>query len=236
MGKPFGPPFDWIRGKSSEFLKLNMIKRGNEEETTGLMSSIEQLMTFHFPKDGQDNSEQIAIRNEAPELSDDDPKVSQKELDAVFRSANQGKASGLDIILMEVVKMLYRANKSMFIGVMNKCLREGVFSASWKKANLFNKVDKDSSDASSYRPICLLPAWSKVLDKLENNMLVFYAQSQGFTHKNQFGFPPGKRIEHAIHELRRTTGGCHSRDNDRCVIMLDVKGTFNNLCLRFIVN
>lgn len=42
-------------------------------------------------------------------------------------------------------------------------------------------------------------------------------------------FYSGKVTEHALHELRRTTEGCHSRNNVSCLIMLDVKCAFNNL-------
>lgn len=70
---------------------------------------------------------------------------------------------------------------------------------------LFNKVNKGRSAASSYRPICLLTAWSKMLDRLVTNRLVF--------------------------QLRTTVGGCHNRDSDCCPVMLDVKGAFNNLWL-----
>lgn len=93
---------------------------------------------------------------------------------------------------------------------MDKCLKEGGCPSSWKRADLvlFNKVDKDGSDASSYRPICLLPAWSKVLDKLVINRLDYHVQSQSFIHRNQFGFTPGKGTEHAPHELRKTIDRC----------------------------
>lgn len=95
---------------------------------------------------------------------------------------------------MEVVEFLYRKNKPLLIGIMNKCLGKGAFPTSWKMADwiLFNKVDKDRTDESSYCPICLLPAWSKVLDKLVTNRLVFHALSQGFMDKNQFGFTQEK--------------------------------------------
>lgn len=91
---------------------------------------------------------------------------------------------------------------------------------------LFNKVNKDRSAASSYRPICLLTAWSKMLDRL-----VFHARSQGFLHRNQFGFTPCLGTENALHELRTIVEGCHNRDSDCCPVMLDVKGAFNNLWL-----
>lgn len=32
-----------------------MVKRGDGVETMDFMSNIEKFMTYHFPKDGQDN-------------------------------------------------------------------------------------------------------------------------------------------------------------------------------------
>lgn len=69
------------------------------------MSSTEQLITYHFPKDVQDNAEQSAIINEAHELADDDPEFSQKDLDAVFMHMSRGKAPELNGIPIEVVKI-----------------------------------------------------------------------------------------------------------------------------------
>lgn len=63
-----------------------------------------------------------------------------------------------------------------------------------------------------YRLICLLHAWSKVLDKLVTNKLVFHAQSQGFLHKNQFGFTPGKGTEDALNELKNMIRDSHESD------------------------
>lgn len=88
---------------------------------------------------------------------------------------------------------------------------------------LFNKA------GSSYRLICLLHAWSKVLDKLVTNKLVFRAQSQGFLQKNQFGFTPGKGTEDALNELKNMIRDSHESDKDSCLVMLDIKGAFSNL-------
>lgn len=114
---------------------------------------------------------------------------------------------------------------------MNKYLREDVFPKSWKMADLilFNKVNKDRSAASSYLSICLLTAWSRVLDRLVTNRLVFHARSQRFLHRNQFGFTPCIGTESALHERYTTVEGYHNRDSDCCLVMLDMKGAFNNL-------
>lgn len=62
-----------------------------------------------------------------------------------------------------------------------------------------------------------------------SNRLVYQAQKSKFMHNDQYGFTPGKGTEHALHELRRTEEGYHERGNDCCLIMMDVKGAFNNL-------
>lgn len=37
------------------------------------MSNIEQLMAYHFPKDGYDNMEQAEIKQETRDIGTDDP-------------------------------------------------------------------------------------------------------------------------------------------------------------------
>lgn len=85
----------------------------------------------------------------------DDPEFILKKLEAVFRSLNKGKAPGVDGLTLEVIELLFRVNKDLFLALMNKCLKEGVFPSSWKQADLvlFNKAGKDRKAASSYRPI-----------------------------------------------------------------------------------
>lgn len=137
----------------------------------------------------------------------------------------------MDGIPLEIVELLFRANKKLFLALLNKCLNEGVFPSQWKVADLifFNKVGKERGLASSYHRICLLPAGSKVLDKLVTNRLVFHSQSHGYMNQNHFGFTPGMGTEDAPHKLRKAIENCHSRDNDRCLVMLDVKRAFNSL-------
>ena len=62
----------------------------------------------------------------------------------------------------------------------------------------FNKAGKDLSDPASFRPVCLLPAWRKVLDKLVTNRIYFRLSQCGQQNRNQFGFTPGKGMEDAI--------------------------------------
>lgn len=74
--------------------------------------------------DDQDNTSYEDIRNETHKLTGDDPEFFQKELDTGFRSANRGKAPGLNGLPVEIVELLYRANKPLHVEQMDKCLKE----------------------------------------------------------------------------------------------------------------
>ena len=130
----------------------------------------------------------------------DDPDFSHKKLESTIRSLNRVKAPGLDGLPLEIIICVYRANKALFLGLFNKILRSGVFPTSWKTSQLvlLKKADKDLSDPASFRPVCLLPAWSKVLEKLVTNRIYFRLSQSGHLNHNQFGFTQGKETEDAI--------------------------------------
>lgn len=62
----------------------------------------------------------------------------------------------------------------------------------------FLKKDKDASQSSAYRPICLLPVLSKNLEKLIKLRLVHDLEKSGFLHDAQFGFRENVSTESAI--------------------------------------
>lgn len=66
------------------------------------------------------------------------------------------------------------------------------------------------------------------MDKLVTNRLVFQARSRGFMNPGQFGFTPCVGNEDALQKLRESIESCNNRDNDASLVMLKIKGAFNN--------
>lgn len=81
-----------------------------------MQSSTGELMEYHFPYDTQNCPVQDYI------LGNDDPKFTQMKVETVFRSLNRVKDPGMDGIPLEIVKLLFRANKKLFVALLNKCL------------------------------------------------------------------------------------------------------------------
>ena len=76
--------------------------------------------------------------------------------------------------------------------IFRSMLEGGVFPDDWKKSNVVPIHKKDSKNLiKNYRPINLLPVFSKVLERLIFNSLFYYfIQNKLFT-ECQSGFIPG---------------------------------------------
>ena len=68
-----------------------------------------------------------------------------------------------------------------------------------KVSPIFKKGDK--SILSNYRPISVLPHFSKILERIMYNRLYAYLAENNILFNKQFGFGAGHSTEHALLEL-----------------------------------
>ena len=59
----------------------------------------------------------------------------------------------------------------------------------------------NSSNISNYRPISVLPCFSKMIERIMYNCLQKYLKDQNILYDKQFGFRTGHSTEHAIAQL-----------------------------------
>ena len=68
-----------------------------------------------------------------------------------------------------------------------------------KVTPIFKKGEKSS--ISNYRPISVLPCFSKILERIMYNRLYNYFTANSILFNKQFGFRAGHSTEHALLEL-----------------------------------
>ena len=86
--------------------------------------------------------------------------------------------------------------------LINQVLNTGTFPDKLKIAKVIPIFKKgDPSLFEIYRPICLLPAISKVLEKIIALQLSSYFEKNKLLFDNQYGFRPKHSTEHAALEL-----------------------------------
>jgi hypothetical protein len=94
--------------------------------------------------------------------------------------------------------------------ICNQSLAQGIFPDRMKFA-VVKPIFKNGSayDPSKYRPISLLPAFSKVLERVIYNRLYDHIDNNNILDNNQYGFKPNSSTEkasfkftHSLMELR----------------------------------
>ena len=94
--------------------------------------------------------------------------------------------------------------KNILFHVFKVSIQQGKFPDSLKIAKvtpIFKSGDEDN--VSNYRPISILPVFSKALERIMHNKVYNNLDSKGLLHEEQFGFQRNNSTEHAVLQLSR---------------------------------
>ena len=118
--------------------------------------------------------------------------ISEEKILRIIRNLNPNKAHGWDEISVRMIKM---CDNSLIIPlklIFQNCLRHGIFPETWKRANVVPVHKKNEKNLKeNYRPISLLPIFSKILEKLIYESLYSHLERENLLNPNQSGFRPG---------------------------------------------
>lgn len=148
-----------------------------------LETVVAKLFPQHEKSSWADEHNLLRVDSTEPETTNDEL------IEAVSRLKSK-KAPGPDGIPNVVMKLLVKKYPDVFREVLSECMREAHFPEIWKRQKLvlIPKPGKSQSDPSSFRPIGLLDACGKLLEKIILNRLLPYAEGEKGLSPNQFGF------------------------------------------------
>ncbi len=114
------------------------------------------------------------------------------EIRTVIQKLRVNKAPGLDSVNAQMLKELPRVGGIFLLNLFNAILRQRHIPASWKLAKiiLIPKPGKSLEEASSHRPISLLPALGKIFEKLLLVRIRDFVDADDIIPDHQFGFRP----------------------------------------------
>ena len=128
--------------------------------------------------------------------------LSINELKDAFFSLKINKSPGHDGVSFNVIKKCFGELCEPLKYLFNLSIVKGIFPDDLKIAKVtpIYKAD-NSSNISNYRPISVLPCFSKMLERIMYNRLQKYLKHQNILYNKQFGFRTGHFTEHAIAQL-----------------------------------
>ena len=125
--------------------------------------------------------------------------VNEKEIYNELKNLKRKKAQGLDDIPPGLLKDAASLIAKPLTYVINMSLTEGVVPKDWKAAKV-TPLHKSgpSAEIENYRPISVLPALSKILERIVHRQLLRYLESNRLLVNYQFGFRQKMSTELAV--------------------------------------
>ena len=86
--------------------------------------------------------------------------------------------------------------------IFNQSLQSGIFPDKLKIARVIPSFKEGSdSELGDYRPISVIPCFSKILEKIMYNRPYKHLKQEDILYKKQFGFQQKQSTEHAVLQL-----------------------------------
>ncbi|GBM94020.1 Putative protein in type-1 retrotransposable element R1DM [Araneus ventricosus] len=196
----------------------------NKDPNLTVQDRISYIMEDFFP--GRSPGESL---NYTPTIGPVEPLIIE-DLEIVFGNLKGGKAPGLDRIDYRMWRAVFNIDKNFMLDLFNLCFKLNYFPLCLRNARIFFllKDGKDPGLSSSYRPVCLLPTFGKIVERLFLIQLNRWLDRNNIIHPNQFGFLEGKSCDLAITQIVETINSRRPLEH-LALVSLDIKSAFDNM-------
>ena len=154
--------------------------------------------------------------------------ISENEVRQTISTRSKKSAPGVDQISPA---MLHNLNDKAIIhltSLFNRVLQTSTFPPMWKIAEVIPllKPSKDPSLPLSYRPISLLSALGKILEKIMNSRLVWYLESNNILSNTQYGCRKGRSTLMALADLDTQISEAKANQANLYSVFFDMESAF----------
>ena len=166
-----------------------------------------------------------------PNVLPDDKRITLNELLNSLKSLKNMKAPRFDGIFNILLKHLGEKARTLLVTIFNCCLELGYFPSNWKCSKVVPilKPGKDPTNATSYRPISLLPSLSKLFERMTYTRLWDHVESNNILLDEQFGFRRGHSTVHQLQRVSNMINRPKSVSKTTVVALMDIEKAFDNV-------
>ena len=159
----------------------------------------------------------------------------KNEIKDIINKNNKHTAPGTDKITYKLLKTITEKNENiieLITKYFNKIWLEQTYPEKWKiaKTIAIKKPGKDDRDINSYRPICLLPTFSKLFNRIILNKINIHIIKHNILNENNYGFRQNRSIMDYLTEMINFIR--NEKENKRKIILIstDITKAFDNVC------
>ena len=154
--------------------------------------------------------------------------VTEDEVLKIISKLKNSKSTGTDFISTWIIKLVSRELLPVITHIVNLSIASGEFPVQWKLAKVVPLLKKgDPLIPKNYRPVALLPIFSKILERAVFQQLVKYLDSNNLLSPDHHGSRQGHNTATAL--IQMYDQWLEQVDDDKMVgvMMIDLSAAFD---------
>jgi len=152
------------------------------------------------------------------------------EVITVTKNLKSKTSSGYDEIPTDIMKLSINFVAPHIVNIINKSFTDGDFPDLLKIAKICPIYKAgEVSNISNYRPISVLPSFSKVFEKLVYNRLTNYLTKCSILYKHQYGFRSNHSTSLAILEMIDKITDAMDQNKFSIGVFIDLSKAFDTI-------
>ena len=156
--------------------------------------------------------------------------IEEVELKCAFEKLKVNKAPGFDDYNSRIMKNVYDAIKIPLLHIVNLSLKNGIFPDKMKIAKILPLFKSgERSTLGNYRPISLLPLFSKILERIMHTRLYKYFESNKLFYGKQFGFRRNCSLDYGLMEVVNNISQSMATKNLTLGVFIDLSKAFDTV-------
>ena len=150
------------------------------------------------------------------------------EVKKIISKLKNSKSTGVDDIDTGIIKLIAEDIIPALTHIINLSITHSDFPSMWKIAKVIPLLKKgDPLTPKNYRPVALLPIFSKVLERVVFNQLVEYLDTNGLLHPNHHGCRHDHSTASALIQMYDKWTEEVDQGNMVGVMMIDLSAAFD---------
>lgn len=157
--------------------------------------------------------------------------VSSREIIKTFKQIKAKYTEDLWGMSVKLCNSVIETLSPYFATLFNRCVDQGIFPDLMKHSKIVPLFKSgDETDPGNFRPVSVLPVFSKIFEKLMLNQMLTHFSVNNLLHTQQFGFTKGRSTSDAGVALIRHIFHAWEKSQDAIGIFCDLSKAFDCVC------
>ncbi|KAG5666863.1 hypothetical protein PVAND_014871 [Polypedilum vanderplanki] len=155
--------------------------------------------------------------------------IDEERVNVLLKNLAINKSTGSDEIPVRVWREL-EEHSSIITILINRVLNDGIYPLSLKVAKVIPVFKGgDSTLLKNYRPISILPAINKILEKVIYDQMIDHMNKYELFPPLQYGFREGRSTNDAVNKVLSFISDARDKKQSVVVLSIDVKKAFDSI-------